>query len=436
MSASFYILSTGTELTTGRSRDANGPNIATTLAESAYHIAGLATLPDEPDVLHDELRRFLEQPGVDGVIMTGGLGPTEDDHTVDVLSRLVNRNTYEHESSLQKLLERAKAFPGKIDVEMARRQVRVVEGAVVLPNTTGIAPGMLVEYNKSCCQERAIVAAMSGFPQEMLPILHEHLIPELNRRYPTGNKKKKTFFIYGVGESTFQTHFFGTRVKSSPYIKNEPKTRPLIAPEELPDDFRWGVSAGEGRIRVFFESAVEERLDRLFTIARDFYKDRLLLEPAEVLLHQLLIETGLSIGIAESCTGGLVGKIVTDKPGSSSYFMGSLVTYSNNAKEKLLGVPSVILEEHGAVSHETACAMAEGVLKALNSEFALSITGIAGPDGGSPEKPVGTVYLGFASKKGDTESTRIFYPLDRERIREFTAGLALYHLYDYIRCHL
>ncbi len=425
---SFYILSTGTELTTGRSKDSNATHIARIINESGFGVIGLGTLPDDPDILYEELERILQNPRVTGVIMTGGMGPTEDDHTVDVLKRLTGLSEMEDQSSLQKLKSRARDLPDRIQIDIARRQVRILEGSVALPNERGLAPGILVTYKRKG-QPDAVIAAMSGFPQEMHPILTESLIPELIHRFPGSIAKRKTFYIYGVGESSFQTNFFGTDRKSHAIV---PSDRTAGLAGKLPDDFRWGISAGEGRIRVFFESSDEGELERLFRLAVEYYGERLLSSSVQELIHEVCQNRSLKIGAAESCTGGLIGKTLTDRSGSSAYFMGSIVTYSNEAKMNLLGIPEKTLVEHGAVSEPVAGLMAEGALKSLQADFTVGITGIAGPEGGSKEKPVGTVFISCAGKNRKTSVTRIYYPLDRDRIREFTTGLALYHLYRFI----
>lgn len=424
----FYVLSTGTELTTGRSKDSNATFISRTLSESGYGIIGLGVLPDNPDILHGELKRILENPECSGIIMTGGMGPTEDDHTVDVLCRLSGREAVEDPDSLEKLQRRAKDLPDRIHVETARRQVRIVKGAHPLHNERGLAPGMILEIEREGTSP-AIIAAMSGFPQEMHTILENYLLPELKQRYPQAPVRRRSFYIYGVGESSFQTNFFGTSRKSHSQLDAPVEDG---AAGKLPEDFQWGISAAEGRIRVFFESADEGALERLYRLAVKQYGERLLPAPVQDLIHDYCTGKKLKIGIAESCTGGLVGKTITDRSGSSAYFMGSLVTYSNQAKMRFLNVPESMINKQGAVSEDVAEAMARGAIEAFRADYAVGITGIAGPEGGTQEKPVGTVFIGCASKSGLAFTTRIFYPLDRDRIREFTTGLALYHLYRFM----
>jgi nicotinamide-nucleotide amidase len=254
---------------------------------------------------------------------------------------------------------------------------------------------------------------MSGFPQEMTPIFLNSLMPKIHERIATRSISRREFFIYGVTESKFQNEF--------------------IEHLTTPADFNWGIAAGRGQIKVFMESSDSMSLQSIYNQATSFYTDTLLERPAENILHDFCIANNIHLALAESCTGGLIGKTITDLPGSSRYFTGSLVTYSNEAKVRLLGVPSEVIQEHGAVSETVALAMAHGAVKALEADFALSVTGIAGPDGGTAEKPVGTVWAGISAKNGTNIAHKLFFPLDRERIREFTTGYTLFLLYDFIR---
>lgn len=415
LAGSFYIMSTGTELTTGRSTDSNGPRIAGVLVENGHRVAGLGVFADDPDILETEIRFRLENPAVAGILITGGLGPTADDHTVDVLKRICQCQDRFDPAALQKLEERIQQMPGRFDPEFARRQVRIPETAIGLPNPTGMAPGILMPVQVNGIEK--IIVAMPGFPQEMEPILFDSLLPELNRRFPPRRAFRAVFHVYETNESRFQQEFF----------------LPNLA---LPSDFNWGVSAQRGRIKVFFESADESRIQELVQRAREMYGNGFLEFPAVEELHRLGLERGFQLGTAESCTGGLISKLITDRPGSSRYFSGSVISYSNEVKKNLLGVKKETLEQFGAVSDQVAREMALGLVGALQLDFGLSVTGIAGPGGGSEEKPVGTVFIACASKNGDVDSRKLYFPLDRGRMREFTAGNALHFFFRFIQSHL
>lgn len=427
MSHSFFILSTGSELTSGRSIDGNGPFLAATLSELGYDIYGTGILPDDPVALKTEIAHLMEKD-LAGIVMTGGLGPTADDHTLDVVAELTGRQVIEDPKALRKLEVLATRSRGRLKTEEARRQVRSLEGATVLTNEHGLAPGLLVEYGAAAGDRPApVLVAMPGVPQEMSAMFTRFALPALRERFPARERARRVFYVYGVGESTFQSRFFGGKRRR----ENDPP--PLAEAGTLSGDFRWGITAGEGRNKVFFDSYDSDEIDRLYDLARGEYADQLTDDIVENLLHEICLERELTIGAAESCTGGLVGKLLTDRPGSSGYFLGSIVCYANSAKEKLLGVPAETLATHGAVSPETAAAMATGARAALGCDFAVSVTGIAGPGGGTPEKPVGLIYMGVAGRDSAPATYVTNLPLDRDRLRRYGANMALFFLLNYIR---
>ncbi len=407
---SFVVLSTGTELSSGRTQDTNAPWIAGVLARNGFSVQGFATLPDDPRELAEGIAYFLSRSEY-GVIMTGGLGPTDDDYTVDVLSGLAGKPPVEDPTAARKLEILMKRFPGRFQSESARRQIRVVEGSHALRNDNGMAPGMIVPVRGK------IVAAMPGVPQEMKRMLDEELLAELKRRFPPKTHGRRDFYLYALGESRLQSEWFD----------------PVRKDGSLPADFVWGVTAARGFLKVFLESESKEALDKMESRAQSSYPDLFLSVPAEDELFTLCVERKLRIGFAESCTGGLASKIMTDRAGSSAFFVGGVIAYSNAVKESLLGVPADLLRDHGAVSEPSACAMAEGIVRSLDVDFALSITGVAGPGGGSEEKPVGTVFIGCAGRGRPSEAHKLFFPLDRDRVREYSAHVAIFRLTQFIR---
>ena len=419
-----YVLSTGTELSTGRSIDTNAPFIARTLAERGFPIAGLGTLPDDTVILKNEIQHLLDRPDVGLVIMTGGLGPTDDDLTVDVVAGLAGKAPVDEPDHLRKLEALAKRYPNRIKLENTRRQIRVVDGCRVLKNERGLAPGMLVDVGAKQ------VAAMPGVPQEMELMFLGDLVPHLEAQYPESGRGRTVFFVYGMGESTFQGKMFGI------VRRGQTSETPLAKLDELPADFNWGVTAAEGYLKVFFECDDPAVVERLEGLVKSELAEHYLPERVDALLHKLLPESGQRIAAAESCTGGLIGKILTDRPGSSGYFLGSLVTYANEAKQAALDVPAQLLEKYGAVSPEVARAMVVGAQIKLGADFAVAVTGIAGPDGGTASKPVGLVYVAVAGRgvlEDDATVHTLNIPLDRARVRGNTAQLALFHLYHYIK---
>lgn len=443
MRPSLWILSTGTELSSGRSRDTNSAEIARRFADRGWTVKGISVLPDDPDVLVSYLRWLGAQEapgtgsqapspaqertevgaGVAAIVMTGGLGPTEDDFTIDVLSRITGSEIIEDPAALHRLKTFLRLKP-IITLETARRQVRVLKDGQVIPNGTGLAPGVLVALKGHGGTPGPWLAALPGVPSEMRPMLDD-VVHRLDDTFRTAPAFRREFHIYEDAESEFQRITFGD--------PSEPQGRGLADPALHGDPaFHWGVAALPGAIKVFLEhETAEAGIDRLAGDIAAHYGERFLSAPVEELLPRLLLERGWSLCLAESCTGGLISKILTDRPGSSAYFAGAAVTYANTAKTRLLGVDDEILSLHGAVSAECARAMAQGALHLFGASASLAVTGIAGPDGGSPEKPVGTVHIA-GCYRDETFHHRLFFPLDRDRVREYTARAALFHLFRFL----
>lgn len=382
----------------------------------------IVTLPDNPEELEKEIRAMLEA-GAHGIIMTGGLGPTADDHTVDVLAAIAGSPAVEDRAALQKLEAAARRLPGRLKLESARRQVRIVEGASVLANERGLAPGMMLDLpafqRDGVCP---LIAAMPGVPSEMTAMFESFLFPEIRRRFTPHNRQRLVFYVYGMGESQVQSKLFGD-------------SKQARALEKEPLDFVWGITAHPGFAKVFFETNDSAYVEHISATADRVFGSTRLAGPVEDLLHALCLEHSISLSFAESCTGGLVSRIVTDRPGSSEFFRGAAVVYANEAKQKLVGVPTEILESHGAVSAECALAMARGAAAAFETDAAMSITGIAGPGGGTAAKPVGTVHCAVFFR-GQLRAVEWHLPFDRDRIREYSARAALFELYSFLNSSL
>ncbi len=415
MRPSFWILSTGTELAQGRSRDTNSSEIARKLAHAGFDVRGISILPDDPEILLAYLTWLQSRNDVNGLIMTGGLGPTADDHTIDVLARWTGHDIIEDPTSLHRLQAFAR-LRKRIDVETARRQVRVLANAEVIHNKTGLAPGILGSVPR---QQPLWYCALPGVPSEMRPMC-DAVINTLREKLNAAPGHRVEFHVYEEPESDFQKTVFNEDGIAPASLKNDP-------------GFRWGVAAIPGSLKVFFEH--EKEPDGILALQQAIikhYGDRFLPRSVDELLPEYLLQRGLTLALAESCTGGLIAKTLTDRPGSSAYFAGSAVTYSNQSKVNVLGVPQSILEEHGAVSPECALAMAEGARRVFSADIAVSVTGIAGPDGGTQEKPVGTVYSAIVMKN-DSTGFRLFYPMDRERVRDYTNQSVLFRLYSWLQ---
>lgn len=409
MKPNLWIFSSGTELTRGYSKDTNSSEIAQFFVENGFEISGITILPDNKEILLNYIQYCLSLNSIYGIIFTGGLGPTEDDLTIDVFHQITGYKIIEDESSLNKLKE----FASKrgINLEIARRQVRILENSKVILNRSGLAPGMVFEFNKK------LIAILPGVPDEMRNMLPEVKKLFLDKFQEKAFYQKERFYIYLEPESEFQ--------KNLDQIKKKQNYEALS----------WGVSANPGFLKVFLENndpSKEEEFLKIYKEIQNYYKDQFLENPIEYTIHNLLIKEKKTLGVAESCTGGYLGKILTDIPGSSEYFLGSIVSYSNLAKKLYLDVKENTLNQYGAVSKECAEEMLYGLIQKINPDCGISITGIAGPTGGSKDKPVGLVYIGIYANK-NIKIHKIMYPSTRERIRKYTIYASLFFLYKELK---
>ncbi len=405
------IISTGSELTAGRSIDTNSSWIANQLFELGWKVRNFLVLPDDPKIILHELNLLKssasesqDEPVL--VIMTGGLGATEDDYTLQCALALSGKKVETNEKArikLQRFYEsRGKSYAEILPVVL--RQVDTPEGSLTLDNTVGLAVGFVESLS-----ENSYLVCMPGVPGEMKEMFTRRLIPFLKRTYQKQNLFQETRWVWYIGESLFQSEFMGNQ-------------KDLIEA-----GLEWGVTAQKGFIKAIFQSSkielVEEAAKRLETFygnkcTRDVFQN----------VHETLLKSGLRLSVAESCTGGLLGKKITDLAGSSGYFDGGVIVYSNLQKQNLISVDPEIIKTYGAVSENTCKAMLDGLEKQINSDFFLSITGIAGPDGGSSEKPVGTVWIGRKKKNSEPEAFLFQFPGNREAIRDNAANTALYLL--------
>ncbi|WP_078123863.1 nicotinamide-nucleotide amidohydrolase family protein [Leptospira alexanderi] len=408
------VISTGSELTAGRSQDTNSSWIANELFGMGFTVSKFVVLPDDPVVILEELRTLTELATRETsilLVMTGGLGPTGDDYTLEVVCRLKGVATQESPVARQRIetFYKLRGRNFQEAMQTAIRQVSVPEGSIILNNTVGIAPGFILSL-----AENAHLGCMPGVPGEMTEMFREEFAPWITKTFSAQELYSGFRFIWWMSESQFQKEF--------------------ISKENTIADGKviWGVAAKRGYIRVSFQSAdrtlVEDLLQKLDTVyglksTPDVFEE----------LPKLLVERKIKVGTAESCTGGLIAKTLTDVPGSSEYFYGGVVSYDNGVKSGLLGVKRGTLDEFGAVSAETAKEMAEGALDALGVDYSISVTGIAGPGGGTPQKKVGLVYIGIGQKNGETEIHEHYFPFPRNSFREFAAHTGIYLLYNRLK---
>jgi len=402
------LVAIGDELLLGEVADANGAWIASRLAEAGIRVARTTAVGDDLDAIRDAVRSALDRTGV--VICTGGLGPTRDDVTRPAVAGLFGRRLHLDEAVLSRIRTHFEEW-GLPMPPNARRQAEVPEGARILPNRRGTAPGLVLEDGPT----RAAIL-LPGVPSEAHTIIEDHVLDYLERRWPDRSRPVRHLRLRttGIPESAL-----AQQVESLAETI-EPLTLAFL-PSPTGVDLRlsaWAtLEPDEADARL--EAAARALEDRLgpYVYGRND-------EDLAAVLGAELARRGRSIAVAESCTAGLIAKRITDVAGSSRYFLAGIVAYANDAKERLLGVRRATLVDHGAVSAETAREMAEGVRRAAGSDYGLSVTGIAGPGGGSPRKPVGTVWIGFAAEPG-SEAELFRFTGDRGEVRERAAQAAL-----------
>jgi len=376
------IISVGTELLLGQITDTNATYICRRLASIGIDVHFRSTVGDNWDRMTSVLRGALERADV--VITTGGLGPTSDDITREVIAQLTGRPLELDSSAERHLREIFTIYHPEMPLSNLK-QAMVPRGARLLPNDRGTAPGLLIEHDGQ------VIIALPGPPHEMQAMLDGSVLPYLQKRSGKGSliTKSRVLRLCGIGESSATE-----RIRDLLDAQTDPTIAPLASP-------------GEVHLRITTKASDEAQADRKIAQAEAEIRKRLGRhifgvddQTLESVVGDLLRTQGKTLAVAESCTGGLIGSRITDVPGSSDYFLAALVTYSNTAKIQLLGVNADTLQAKGAVSEEVACQMAAGVRQRIGADVSIATTGIAGPTGGTPDKPVGLVYIGIADDDG------------------------------------
>lgn len=405
------ILSTGDELTTGRTTDTNAGFIADRLVAAGVDVAAILVVGDYPDRMEWAWRQALER--ADLIVSTGGLGPTADDLTTETVARVFGRRLVRDDAAAE-VLRNFFAARGRAMPENNLKQADLPEGAVLVPNELGTAPGYRIDADTP--RGRCHCFVLPGVPREMKPMLEEQVLPWLAAaRGGDEAYVSRTFQTFGISESAL-----------------DELVRGAVDPAVGRVAFRAAFPQISVRVTVHGAPAAAEHAlaDCAAAIRRRLgeycYAEGEATMEQEV--GRLLVANGATIAVAESCTGGLIGHRLTGVPGSSAYLLGGVIAYSNAVKESLLGVRRATLDAHGAVSVETAAEMAAGARRITGATIGLATTGIAGPDGGTPEKPVGTVCVGLAADRG-TCRHRYQVPGSREWIKLLTSQIAL----DWVR---
>ncbi len=374
------ILSTGDELTTGRTLDTNANFIADKLVAAGFDVIAVLVVGDYPERITWAWQQALEHADV--VISTGGLGPTADDLTTETVARLTGRPLILDEGVADRIRQMFAAM-GRVMPENNLKQAQFPAGAVIIANALGTAPGFRLDLTTEHGPRHLIV--LPGVPREMKPMIEEQVLPWLERTRGTNEVYvSHVFQTFGISESGLDELVAG-----------------CIAPDEGRIAFRAAFPQISLRLSVHdTPAAAARRLEQLAARLRERVGAYAYGEgdtTMEAVVGAMLKERGLSVAVAESCTGGLIGHRLTNVPGSSAYVKGGIIAYSNDIKERTLGVGAATLQAHGAVSEETAAEMAVGARRALGADVGLAVTGIAGPDGGTPDKPVGTVCIALAA---------------------------------------
>jgi nicotinamide-nucleotide amidase len=405
-------LSIGDEVAFGEIVDTNAAHIAARLYDAGFKVRQHLCVGDTETDIMDAVENLALRN--DFVIVTGGLGPTVDDLTARAAARAAGRRLVLNEAALTHLKDRYRIM-GRELLKSTEKQALLPAKTILIPNPTGTACGFILPH-KGC-----FLLFMPGVPAEMKRMLEETVIPFiLSRAKPATVVRTRVMRVLGLGEPGIEG-----------MLKDLARPRQGL-------DIAYCVSFPEVEVKLRGEgdaaALLEERLDELAAKVRERLGEHLVAEGGETIdtvVAALFRRKGVTLSLAESCTGGLISKRITDLAGSSRYFLEGAVTYGNDAKIRRLQVPAELLEKEGAVSAAVAMAMARGIRRASGSDIALAVTGIAGPDGGTEQKPVGTVFLALASGN-DCTAKKYHFNWSRERIRTMTAFTAL----DWLRRYL
>lgn len=398
------IVAVGSELLTPQRLDTNSLYITDQLNTLGVEVVMKMVVGDDRGRLAEAVRSALSRSEI--LIITGGLGPTEDDVTRDAVAQALGRSQTFHQDICDWIESRFKRM-NRAMAEINRRQAFVIDGAEILQNERGTAPGQWIEGHGR------IIMLLPGPPNELKPMFSAQCLSRLERLLPPQVIRTRFYRVAGMPESDVD------QLIAPVYTKYEnPATTILAAPGDIQIHLRARCADEAGALALLAEVGGEiERLlgDRIYS------NDG---RPLEAVVGSLLGAKNTTLAVAESCTGGMLAERITSVAGSSTYFVGGFLTYTNRIKSELLGVDRAGLERHTAVSEFTAEAMARGAKERTGASYALSVTGVAGPDGGTEEAPVGTVWIGLANDSG-VQARRFRFPGDRERVRSLATQTAL-----------
>jgi nicotinamide-nucleotide amidase len=391
----------GNELLNGQTRNSNIITLGSELTAAGYQLNYSETIPDGIDVIKESILRNI--PINDVIIICGGLGPTVDDITRKAVAKTLGAelgHSDEVRKSLQVFMEKKGKSPSE---DYYSRQSEIIIGAEILWNSVGLAPGLLCEF------EDTLIYLLPGPPREYSPMIKELVIPHISKLKPS-HTHTELFHIYGVSESRVEDAF-------QPFLKKYSFVSPAYC-----------ANLGHVKLTISYSVDYLSRADELNQAVSAIFGDditratNLIIDVAGKLENK-----GWTLGTAESCTGGWIGQEITSHSGASSFFKGSVNTYANEWKVNLLGVNEKTLLDHGAVSEECATEMINGLCDKYNLDCGIAVTGVAGPGGGSVEKPVGTVYIATKTPENTVITKRLFGG-NRKEVREQTVRYALNQL--------
>ncbi len=397
------IVSVGTELLLGQIVDTDAAYLARVLSQYGVSVYRRVTIGDNHDRLLAVLREAFEQNDV--VFTIGGLGPTMDDISRETLAEAMG-DTLHRDEGIADGLRQFFAKRGMSVLESNLRQAYVPDHGRAIDNPNGTAPGVLIEMGGKTG------IALPGPPNEFVPMVDNQIIPWLAARTGGRTIRSRVLRVCGMGESVAEDRLKDLMASEAP----------TVAPYAKTGEVHLRVTARESSAEAadaLIEPMVARIIERLGDHVYAFDDETL-----EAAVVKLLTAHGLTLAVCESCTGGLLGSRITDVPGSSAAFLGGAITYTNEAKTDLAGVPPELVAEHGAVSPEVACAMADGVRRRFGADYGIGITGVAGPDGGTAEKPVGLVYIAVADSDRTAADRCLFFGQRRDvRVRATQAAL-------------
>lgn len=408
------IINIGDELLIGQVVNTNASFMAKELNKVGFNVNRITTIADDSLEIETSVKKALEN--ADSVIITGGLGPTKDDITKYTLAKIFDSQMIES----QEVLANIKTIFDRRGFELTptnRLQALVPEKCRVIENLVGTAAGMCFE------KDNKLTFSMPGVPFEMKEMLIKHIIPILQSHYKPDAIFHKTIITQGVGESFLSDMIEEFELALPKYIK--------LAYLPSANMLRLRLSArGENEKEV--KAELDHQIDKLMPLIKDCFLGFNEGDLSHV-LADMLIKEGKTVSLAESCTGGNIARKITINAGSSQYFKGSVTAYANDIKVSVLGVDEKAILEHGAVSEEVAKQMALGAIKIMNSDYSIATTGVAGPDGGTDEKPVGTVWVAVANNKGECIATQHNFYSSRDNFIDRTTNEGFSKLIRFIK---